>query len=260
MKVIRLRDGFSTREAKVAELECNQLVALNCPYLATVRKVALKCDAMELVVDVCQGSVGTLLRKLGRHALGASEGTIWRVLVEAGAGLWHLALRRRYHGCLTVNNIMMGPHKHFVLTDFGLPPLLRPDTSLECMDCATDLPSPRCDMWALGCVAYQMCTLQPPFGKGVAGMRAMLVGNFAPVSDVYSVELRRMVNLLLTKDRCHRITLEKFLVDPVVLCKAEEMGVVFDAEDRLRGRWSKMRSAWVLAVARAVGASASHRV
>ena len=69
------------------------------------------------------------------------------------------------------------------------------------------------DVWALGCVLYELCTLEHPFqADNLLGLVYKIVREEPkPIQDVYSQELHDIVNLLLTKDVNLRPTIQQLL-------------------------------------------------
>lgn len=69
------------------------------------------------------------------------------------------------------------------------------------------------DVWALGCVLYELCTLEHPFqADNLLGLVYKIVREEPkPIQDVYSQELHDIVKLLLTKDVNLRPTIQQLL-------------------------------------------------
>lgn len=63
-----------------------------------------------------------------------------------------------------------------------------------------------CDIWSLGCVIYELCTLRPPFtAKDFPGlMRKVISGYYDPISSKYSKKLSSFVRKCLTVDPYRR--------------------------------------------------------
>ena len=69
------------------------------------------------------------------------------------------------------------------------------------------------DVWALGCLAYELCTLRPPFvaANQLALARKIMSMAPAPLSSTYSMELQFLVMKLLDKDPARRPTAAQIL-------------------------------------------------
>ena len=58
------------------------------------------------------------------------------------------------------------------------------------------------DIWALGCILYELCTLKHAFhAENLLGLVFKIVQDKQePIPDIYSQDLKELINLLLTKD------------------------------------------------------------
>lgn len=69
------------------------------------------------------------------------------------------------------------------------------------------------EIWALGCLLYQLCAQRPPFeGKSIPALiRKILKGNIAPIPYIFSSNLRNLVTACLQKFPSRRPNINKIL-------------------------------------------------
>jgi NIMA (never in mitosis gene a)-related kinase 1/4/5 len=69
------------------------------------------------------------------------------------------------------------------------------------------------DIWSLGCVLYELCTLRHPFEAQNQGalILKILRGKFNPILPSYSRSLHEMVEKLLQKDPRKRPSIQDIL-------------------------------------------------
>lgn len=84
-----------------------------------------------------------------------------------------------------------------------------------------DLYNEKCDIWALGCLIYELIVLSPPLGEGVddqAILDAQIIeGTFEPIPrEHYSEELQRIIEKMIVVDAATRITVKQCLEEPRV--------------------------------------------
>lgn len=62
------------------------------------------------------------------------------------------------------------------------------------------------DIWSLGVLLYEMCSLGPPFnGRSITELAMKIVaGSPDPIPDRYTEEMKELVNSLLHKDPAKR--------------------------------------------------------
>ena len=69
------------------------------------------------------------------------------------------------------------------------------------------------DIWSLGCVLYELCTLRHPFEATNQGALALKIlrAQYAPIPATYSRSLKDLVDRMLTKDYRKRPDIEQIL-------------------------------------------------
>lgn len=108
----------------------------------------------------------------------------------------------------------------FAKTIVGTPYYLSPEL------CEEKPYNEKSDIWALGCIVYELCTKQHPFVASNQGALCLKIikGAFTPLPDTYSPEMSDIVSLMLTRDYWKRPTTSQLLAMDcrVKLCRCEE--------------------------------------
>ena len=200
-----------------------------------------------IVMSHCEGGdLASLLRRVkqaGPHAL-LPEDAIMRWLVQLLLGLNHIHRKAILHRDIKPANVFLSKSRKVVrLGDFGIAKKLREDDDLATTVVGTPLyMSPELcqgkpytyasDIWALGCVAYEMAS-----GGAKAfdapGWPQLLVKivrcDYAPVPSHLSRPFAALIASMLSPDPAERPTAEQLLGAPIVRRHCEAL--LRDARD-----------------------------
>ncbi|CAR23744.1 serine/threonine protein kinase KIN3 [Lachancea thermotolerans CBS 6340] len=104
----------------------------------------------------------------------------------------------------------LGASVEFATTYVGTPYYMSPEVLM-------DQPySPLSDIWSLGCVIYEMCTLRPPFQAKTYSelQRKIKAGNFDRIPEYYSDELQKLIESCIDPNLRTRASTYSLLQDP----------------------------------------------
>jgi len=149
---------------------------LRHPNVVRYYKAFKEGDKLYIIMELIDGApLGEHFNSLKEKGERFSEDRLWNIFTQIVLGLRYIHKEKRIiHRDLTPNNIMLGENDKVTITDFGLSRQKEPDTSkmisvvgtilYSCPEIIQNLPyGEKADVWALGCVFYQMATLNPPF-------------------------------------------------------------------------------------------------
>jgi NIMA (never in mitosis gene a)-related kinase len=146
-----------------------------------------------------------------------SETEIMNWFVQICMALEYVHGRKILHRDLKSQNIFLTANNTIKLGDFGISRVLENtnDQALTVQGTPYYMSPEICqskpytytsDVWSLGCILYELCTLKHAFSaENLLGLVFKIVQDKQdPVPDIYSADLRNLVSLLLNKDEKKR--------------------------------------------------------
>jgi NIMA (never in mitosis gene a)-related kinase len=185
-----------------------------------------------LAMEYCDhGDLGDYIKRawLGVGALDIPEWKIWRFLLQLLLGLEHLHERRIVHCDLKPQNVFLqGRENAAKMGDFGASQLLAKNYSFvhECVGtlfyvspevCRGDAFTTKTDVWALGCILYELCTSRKPFeGLSDENLKYKIINSPHPLLPEERHELGHVYNACMIKDPQMRPSAAQILCMPQV--------------------------------------------
>jgi NIMA (never in mitosis gene a)-related kinase len=148
------------------------------------------------------------------------ERQVWSLFLQVAGAIAHMHEQRMMHRDIKPANIFIAGNNVLKLGDLGLGRVLSNESVEAFSKVGTPLyMSPevlhgqgydfKSDVWSLGCLLYELATLRSPFEGGANQtlydiFRRINTGEFAPLPDTFSPELRALVSHMLHKDPTSR--------------------------------------------------------
>ncbi|KAM9782542.1 serine/threonine-protein kinase Nek10 [Neosynchiropus ocellatus] len=185
------------------------------PNIVKYYKTFVEGERLYIVMELIEGtSLAEHLGSLKEKQQQFTEDRIWKVFIQMCAALRYLHTEKRIvHRDLTPNNIMLREGDRVTITDFGLAKQKQETSKLtsvvgtilySCPEVVKNEPyGEKADVWALGCVLYQMATLEPPFYSSNMLLLAnkIVEASYDPIQDgSFSRRVADMVTWCLTPD------------------------------------------------------------
>jgi len=224
-------DGTAQSEAEASLREAHVLSLLRHPHIVPYKEFFKHADGdLCLVMAYCEGGdmfrYVKSLRRAGKHM---EEELAWQWMVQLLLALSYCHSKKILHRDVKTQNIFLSEGK-VMLGDFGLAKQLQ--RTLEMARTPIGTPyymapeiyeeqpySFKSDVWALGCVLYEMLMGKPAFAADNLSRVVIRVirGNYDPLPDHYSEELRDVIGLMLCKTVKKRPEVNELLQHPSVV-------------------------------------------
>ncbi|XP_075443096.1 serine/threonine-protein kinase Nek10 isoform X3 [Ascaphus truei] len=208
------RDRESSAENIVSELTIIR-EQLYHPNIVRYYRTFLENDKLYIVMELIEGApLGEHFNSLKEKKQQFTEERIWNVFIQLCLALRYLHKEKRIvHRDLSPNNIMLGERDKVTVTDFGLAKQKQENSKLtsivgtilySCPEVVKSEPyGEKADVWAAGCILYQMATLNPPFHcSNMLSLATKIVeAMYAPVPEgIYSDKVTNTIRRCLTSD------------------------------------------------------------
>ena len=174
------------------------------------------------------------------------EKIIWIIFIQLSLGLCYLHNKKILHRDIKTKNIFIKNNLTVKIGDFGIAKILSSTSSYAHTFIGTpyyispelckDQPyNDKSDVWALGCVLYELCTLNHPFegGTQVEIYEKIVTQKFKSINPEYSSDLKKMIDLLLEKDENKRPKMKDILKMKSVIDKANKYNIDLDILDTI---------------------------
>lgn len=214
---------MSNKEREESRREVAVLANMKHPNIVQYRESFEENGSLYIVMDYCEG--GDLFKRINaQKGILFQEDQILDWFVQICLALKHVHDRKILHRDIKSQNIFLTKDGTVQLGDFGIARVLNSTVELArtCIGtpyylspeiCENKPYNNKSDIWALGCVLYEMCTLKHAFEAG--NMKNLVLkiisGSFPPVSLHYSYDLRSLLSQLFKRNPRDRPSVNSIL-------------------------------------------------
>jgi serine/threonine protein kinase len=156
------------------------------------------------------------------------ESKIWDYISQMAGALAHMHSKRIMHRDLKPANIFIDSDGNLKLGDLGLGRAMSSQTLEAYSRVGTPLyMSPevldgngydtKSDVWSLGCIAYELCSLKSPFRKEDTKMslydlfQSIKAGKYPPIPDRYSYKLKLLIDSVIKTNPIERLDIDQIV-------------------------------------------------
>lgn len=211
--------------------EVKILSSLDNYYIVKYFDSFVEENQLHIVMEYCEK--GDLSKLIKSRTKPFAEPRIWEIFLQICLGLEHLHRVKVLHRDIKTMNLFLFDEKSIRIGDLGIARVLSSTTTfahtvvgtpyyLSPELCEEKPYNSKSDIWALGCVLYELCALKKPFDATNPGalILKILRSTYAPLSNTFSSELREIVKLCLLKDHKKRPDIIGILKRPGIKEKA----------------------------------------
>mmetsp|Transcript_69247 Transcript_69247/g.122511 ORF Transcript_69247/g.122511 Transcript_69247/m.122511 type:complete len:427 (+) Transcript_69247:85-1365(+) len=229
MKIIDM-SRMDSKQRKDAINEVRVLSSLKHPYIVSYRESYTENKNLAIVMDYADG--GDLHQRIQKKKQSGQvfpEEKITRWLTEATLALKYLHDKHVLHRDLKSQNLFLTSQDRLRIGDFGISKVLESTVAFAkttigtpyylspeiCMERPYSFSS---DIWALGCVLYEMAALRVPFdAQSLQSLVQKITRGPTPVlPGSYSPELRQLCGDLLAREQNSRPSAQEILQRPLI--------------------------------------------
>ncbi|KAF3825862.1 hypothetical protein GH733_006689, partial [Mirounga leonina] len=206
MKEIRLPKNSRKEAVLLAKMRHPNIVAFQESFEAE--------GHLYIVMEYCDG--GDLMQKI-KHQKGKlfPEDMILNWFTQMCLGVNHIHKKRVLHRDIKSKNIFLTQNGKVKLGDFGSARLLSSPMAFACTYVGTPYYVPpeiwenmpynnKSDIWSLGCILYELCTLKHPANSWKSLILKICQGSLGPLPSQYSCELQHLIKQMFKRNPSHR--------------------------------------------------------
>lgn len=200
---------MARKEKEASHKEVTLLSKMNHPNIVKFFTSIEDNNNLYIVMEYCDG--GDLMNRINKQrGVLFDEDQILNWFVQISLGLKHIHDRKVLHRDIKAQNIFLTSNGTLAkLGDFGIARMLNNTMELArtCVGTPYYLSPEICenrpynnktDIWSLGCVLYELCTLKHPFEAPSLRQLVLKIcrGRYEPLSSKYSYDLRTLISQL----------------------------------------------------------------
>jgi NIMA (never in mitosis gene a)-related kinase len=220
--------GLNQNQIEEVKNEAKILAQLNSSWIVKYFESFEESNNLDIVMEYCDGGdLSNFLNIMMKTGKLLNEDKIWKFFIQICLGLAYIHGKKILHRDLKTLNIFLTKEEKVKIGDLGVAKVLSHHTNfantfvgtpyyLSPEICEEKPYNEKSDVWALGCILYEMATYKHPFNATNQGalILKILKGEYAPISSKYSSDLRKMINMMLERNDFKRPSMNDLIKLP----------------------------------------------
>ena len=230
--------------------EADILSSLNNKYIVKFYESFKQNQNIYIVMEYCEGGdLCTFMRECKKKRKNEEyfldEDFVWKIFIQISIGLYYIHSKKILHRDIKTLNIFLTNNFDGKIGDLGVAKVLE-DTNhamtfvgtpyyVSPEMCKNKPYNEKSDIWALGCILYEMLTFRHPFtaSNQAALFIKILNGNYTPLPPDTPNDLKGMVEFILKKNENKRPTMKEIITSSTFQYNAERLGLGDDLKEVL---------------------------
>ena len=204
-----------------------------------------RSKTLNIVMEYAEGGdLSTKIKEIRRKNSYFEEETIWSTLIQILEGLKYLHQSCIIHRDLKSANIFLTKNGCVKIGDLNVSKILNRMRTASTQTGTPYFASPeiwndqpydyKCDIWSVGCIIYEMASLNVPFrGTSMQNLyQNVLRGIYQQIPLRYSDDLRKIIKQILIVNPKYRPSSSELLENPIIKRKIIELGLNKDSKKK----------------------------
>jgi len=229
---------LTEEQIKQVNTEAKLLSLINSNFVVKYFESFIEKYELFIVMEYCDnGDLYHFLQEQQIKSTPLKEDLVWQIFIKITLGLTTIHKMKILHRDLKTLNIFLNKDMGIKIGDLGIAKQLNQGSFANTLigtpyyispEMCEDKPyNQKSDVWALGCILYELCTFRHPFDatNQAALFLKILKNNPEPIFACYSSNLQKLVNQILEKNYEKRPSCLDILNNPIVIEKAKKFGL-----------------------------------
>jgi NIMA (never in mitosis gene a)-related kinase 1/4/5 len=197
-------------------------------------------ETVYIVMEYAEGGdLNQYIRQCKENNSYIAEIQVWKWLIQLILAVKYIHTKKVLHRDIKVHNAFLNSKAEIKLGDFGIAKVLENtiDYTYSTLGTPFYLSPEICegvkynlktDIWMLGCLGYELCSLQRPYtGESIPAILHCIKTQDSPIisNKKYSKELVSLVNKMMDKNQDTRPSIDQLLSSNIVVAKMKELNM-----------------------------------